>query len=257
MPKGQGKGDHKGKQKGEGKGKGKAKPAFEPPPWSSTGGAPATSATTTSTQSTPPSAQTKAEAKLQEIATVLKKKDDPELQTLAQEVSQLHSKNTTSTLHKAVKKHGDAKGHLHAARQARANLHTSWRQYLDAAVETWKTYIEEFEKEDKRLEEQVDQATQGLTSAQEFLDDAKHAATAEELEEQSMDLDDAVEVLDRTARSGPDLREGLIGMKDSLEKLQAKTEEMVEANEAGNKRPRLEENTGKSRAMEPFGGAGR
>ena len=55
----------------------------------------------------------------------------------------------------------------------------------------------------------------------------------------------------------PDLREGLNGMKDSLEKLQAKTEEMVEANEAGNKRPRLEENTGKSRAMEPFGGAGR
>ena len=72
-----------------------------------------------------------------------------------------------------------------------------------------------------------------------------------------MDLDDAVEVLDRTARSGPDLREGLNGMKDSLEKLQAKTEEMVEANEAGNKRPRLEENTGKSRAMEPCGGAGR
>lgn len=49
------------------KGKGKGKPAIEPP------------------ASAPSVGQSKAEAKLQEIVTVLKKKDDPEWQTLATE----------------------------------------------------------------------------------------------------------------------------------------------------------------------------
>ena len=57
-------------------------------------------------------APSKAEAKLQEIVTVLKTKDDLELQTLAKEADVLNNKTATSKLHKAVAKHGDAKTSL-------------------------------------------------------------------------------------------------------------------------------------------------
>ena len=56
--------------------KGKGKNAIEPPPWSSSAQQPPAP-----TIATP--GQSRAEVKLQEIVTVLKKKDDPELQTLA------------------------------------------------------------------------------------------------------------------------------------------------------------------------------
>jgi len=99
------KGTGKGKQpvKGGPKGKGKSK-AIEPPPWTNNATAPASASTQASS-----SVQTRAEAKLMEIVSVLKKKDDPELQTLAKEADVLHHKSATSKLHKAVTIHGDAK----------------------------------------------------------------------------------------------------------------------------------------------------
>ena len=119
----------KGKSKGSkgSKGhKGKGKHHIEPPPWSSSAAQPPAP-----TSATP--AQSRAEAKLHEIVSVLKKKDDPELQTLAKEADVLQNKTATSKLHKAVTVHGDAKTAVLEARQARANLHcvlenSTWRQ---------------------------------------------------------------------------------------------------------------------------------
>lgn len=107
---GRGAGKGKNQMKGGAKGKGKGKPAIELPPWT-------TNATTsTSASAAAPSAgPTKAEVKLMEIVSVLKKKDDPELQTLAKEADVLHHKNATSKLHKAVTIHGDAKTMPHGS----------------------------------------------------------------------------------------------------------------------------------------------
>ena len=127
----------------------------------------------------------------------MKKKDnlDPELQTLAQEAAQLQSQNATSKLMSAVSKHGDAKTALLEARQARANLHAVWKQYLDTAVQTWKGFLEDFDKEDKKLEDQITAAETGLSTAQENLDEAKQLATAQELREQVEEVIDDADML--------------------------------------------------------------
>ena len=241
----------KGKDKGKGKGngqKGKGKPAIEPPPWSSSAQQPHAPTLPTST------APTKAEAKLQEILTVLKKKDDPELQTLAKEADVLNNKTATSKLHKAVTRHGDAKTAVLEARQARSNLHASWRQYLGSAIETWRSFIEDFDKEDTRLEEAITKADQDLTTAQEVLDDAKKAATEEELKDQIETIEDEDEGLDRTTKTSQAMREGLTGMLDGLEQLRARTEDPGE--EAVPKRQKVADGF-KPTALQPFGGAGR
>ena len=238
---------HKGahRPKGQGKGKGKGKPAIEPPPWSSVAPKAKTS---------PPTVPTPAEAKLLEIVNVLKKKDDPELQSLAKEADVLNNKNATSKLHRAVAIHGDAKTALLEARQARANLHASWRQYLDSAVETWKSFIEDFNKEDKRLEEEIGKSDAHLSAAQEALDEAKKAATAEELSDQVETIEDEEE-LDRTVKSSAVMRDGLNTMLNGLEQIRAKTDEL--GDDIGNKRQRTDDGRGQSSAMQPFGGAGR
>jgi predicted nucleic acid-binding Zn-ribbon protein len=191
---------------------------------------------------------------LHEIASVLKKKDDPELQTLAKEADVLQNKTATSKLHKAVTIHGDAKTAVLEARQARANLHASWKQYLESAITTWRSFIEDFDKEDRRLEELIGQADSDLQVAPNSLDEAKKAATEEELQAQIETIEDEDEGLDRTAKSSQVMREGLKGMLDGLEQLHARTEEIGE--ESGSKRQRVDDGK-KSSAMQPFGGAGR
>ena len=184
---------------------------------------------------------------------LLKKKDDPELQNLAKEADVLNNKTATTKLHKAVTKHGTAKTSVLEARQARANLHASWRQYLSTAIETWRTFIEDFDTEDRRLEAAIEKADAGLVTAQEVLDEAKKAATEEELKDEIETIEDEDAGLDRTSKTGQAMREGLTGMLDGLEQLRARTEDP--GDEVQPKRQKVWD--GKSSAMQPFGGAGR
>ena len=247
------KGTGKGKQpaKGGPKGKGKGKPALEPPPWANKQTQPALPST-----SAPSAGPTKAEVKLMEIVNVLKKKDDPELQNLAKEADVLHHKSATTKLHKAVTIHGDAKTLMLEARQARANLHASWKQYLESAIETWKSFVTDFDTEDRKLEEQIIMAETALATAQEGLGEAKKVATEEELKDQVETIEDEEEAVDRTAKTGQIMREGISGMLDGLVQLKARTEDMA-VEEQGLKRQRTDDGATKSTAMQPFGGAGR
>eukprot|EP00435_Cladocopium_sp_Y103_P019413 s1029_g4.t1 len=254
MPSRQNKGEGKGKS---GKTSYKGKFHIDPPPWAQSTPAPPS---TSSPSTVPTPAQSKAEAKLQEIVSVMhKKKDslDPELNTLAQEAAMLQSQSATSKLMSAVSKHGDAKTSLLDARTARANLHSTWKQYLDAAVITWRGFIEDYANEDKRLEEAVKAAEEHLLAAQTNLDDAKLVATEQELKEQVEMIEDDEEAVDSTSKSGNAIREGLANMMAGLEKLQEKTDE---ATGEVTKRQRLGDGSSKTSstvsALEPFARAG-
>eukprot|EP00435_Cladocopium_sp_Y103_P018127 s3376_g4.t1 len=241
----------KGEAKGSGKMTYKGKYNPDPPPWSTQNTAPATAPAVTATSA----ASSKAEAKLQEIVTALQKKKDvldPELQNLAQEAAVLQNQTATSRLMSAVSKHGDAKTAVLDAKQARANLHATWKQYLDSAIETWKGFLEDFDKEDRRLEENVNQAEEHLVKAKENLDNAKTLATEQELKEQVEVIEDEMEIAD----TGPALREGLSDMLTGLERLQEKTDEAT----GDQKRQRLDDGTSKpstaAAALRPFARAG-
>ena len=66
----------------------------------------------------------------------------------------MNTETATSKLHKAVTRHGDVKTAV------------SWRQYLESAIETWRSFIEDFDKEDRRLEELIGKADADLSTAQ-------------------------------------------------------------------------------------------
>ena len=104
------------------------------------------------------------------------------------------------------------------------------------------------------MEEAITKADQDLTTAQEVLDDAKKAATEEELKDQIETIEDEDEGLDRTTKTSQAMREGLTGMLDGLEQLRARTEDPGE--EAVPKRQKVADGF-KPTALQPFGGAGR
>ncbi|CAL1170671.1 unnamed protein product [Cladocopium goreaui] len=110
----------------------------------------------------------------------------------------------------------------------------------------------DFDKEDRKLEEQIILAETALATAQEALDDAKKVATEEELKDQVETIEDEEEAVDRTVKTSQIMREGLSGMLDGLVQLKARTEDIGE--EQGNKRQRTDDGLAKSSAMQPFGG---
>ena len=171
-----------------------------------------------------------------------------ELQTLAKEADVLHNKTATSKLHKAVTKHGDAKTVLlEAFKPGHTSMllgNSNWTQPSRPGRASSRTSMPRTAGEKANVE---------LTNAQDALDDAKKAATEEELKSEVECIDDDDEQINSSARSSQAMRDGLNVMLDGLTTLQAKTEEMVE--EYGNKR---QVDDGKSLpSMQPFGGAGR
>ena len=180
--------------------------AIEPPPWSSSAQQPPAP-----TVSTAPQLQSRSEAKLQETVSVLKKKDDPELQTLAKEADVLQNKTATSKLHKAsqtwrCEDHppGGKTGQIQSScfmeaifagvcHRNRAFLHQRLRQGRQALGGT-----------------HPQSRYRTFTAAQESLDEAKKAATEEEPNDQVESIEDEDEGLDRTTKTSQAMREGLI-----------------------------------------------
>ena len=166
----------------------------------------------------------------------------PELQTLLQENHKVQSQDITKLLHSAVTKLGKAKKALAEARSSRLNLHTVWRNYLDASVEKWKQFCLDFEKQDTELAQQVANASEAVKQAQEGLEASKKEAKDTEEGETDGRSEMAVEISDDEGQEAMDnkgqvLKEGMSLLLQNLENLRNQAESAVEENAL--KRPRL------------------
>lgn len=170
-----------------------------------------------------------------------------ELQTLLHENHKVQSQDITKFLHSAVTKLGKAKTALQEARSSRLNLHTVWKNYLDASVDKWKQFSQDFEKQDTDLAQQVLNATEAVKQAQEGPEASKKEAKDIEESEQDGRSDMAVEIShdenqELIDNKGQVLKEGMSFMLQNLESLRSKAEIAVEENAC--KRPRLQSTDG-------------
>eukprot|EP00438_Fugacium_kawagutii_P022442 Skav232869 [mRNA] locus=scaffold2451:254455:255417:+ [translate_table: standard] len=114
----------------------------------------------------------------------------------------------------AVRTLAKAKENLHMCRDARLQLHTSWRSHLADALSRWRKQVDDFQLQDSRLEEETRKAVETLQQARETLEASKEAATkevgAETIEDDEEDVDTAVPVV------GKSIQDGLNNVVESL-----------------------------------------
>lgn len=233
---------HKGKGKKGQDGKQFQAPPLPETPWKST-----SSQSAQPTSAAPPS---QAEQQLRTIVAAMKKNEaslPADLQTLLHENHKVQSQDLTKQLHSAVTKLGKAKKALAEARASRLNLHTVWRNYLDASVEKWKQFCQDFAQQDTELAQQVTNASDAVRQAQEGLEASKKEVKDTEESDPEGKSEMAVEISDEEGQENMDskgqvLKEGMSLLLQSLENLRTQAETAVEENAC--KRPRLHHSDG-------------
>eukprot|EP00435_Cladocopium_sp_Y103_P035919 s36_g9.t1 len=187
QPKGHGK--DKGKDQVSGKGKGfshlpeQVGPQFSAPPQMS---APSSwmqlmpqQSVTLAPPPPPPAAPEMDPVKMRELLKLLEKRQDtldPEIQTAVQEVKVVEAQTETAQLLSAVEYHGKAKQELAAAHQARGQIHSSWVAFLNASVQQWKEFAEQFAKQESTALERIQAAQEAYMRACDRLNQEKASA---------------------------------------------------------------------------------
>eukprot|EP00435_Cladocopium_sp_Y103_P059246 s86_g21.t1 len=235
------------------------------PPW--TGQNSAQTATMTTAELQAEQRAQRAEQKLSRVVAALDKQDvmlDPEVQQIVEE----NSTKTASSkqMHTAVSKLDQARKKFQNAQKARQTHQDKWTTYLEASIKRWRTFAEDFAKQDKDLEERVNQARNKMQEARALLDDTKERLLkqdAEALKETEVisDIEDEMDKMETSDK----IQAGISQVLDSLAAIRVRPPEDQPADEGASKKPRLEEVPGDgstslvpgSKMLEPFAKAGR
>lgn len=103
------------------------------------------------------------------------------IQSMVQEASIKSAQATTTAMHKAVTKLGVAKRNLQQARDARLNLNTAWKAFVQQNVQKWEGYLKDFGQQDQKSIADLQAAQEALKQAKAGLEEAKLEATKEEM----------------------------------------------------------------------------
>lgn len=201
MPKSPRSGSKKGKgfkgQKGEpnkgGKGtKGevaksgaKGEPQWNPPPMPSMPAKPlqATSAPSTEAQ------------QLKQLMAALRKSKTElpqELQDMLQAAQMDYAKNQTKALHSAVAQLGNSRKALKEFNRARVQLHHGWAEFLEASLERWQGYTEDFRKQDQELQAKIKEAQDAVQQSIERFQECQSATgvATDQKEKETVEVSD-------------------------------------------------------------------
>eukprot|EP00438_Fugacium_kawagutii_P027312 Skav202712 [mRNA] locus=scaffold654:654744:664175:+ [translate_table: standard] len=156
-----------------------------------------------------------------------------EVQSLMHSAEVQQAQTNIKALHSAASKLGVAKKKVQEAKSARLQLHTAWKEYLQAACVRWKRFIQEFGQDDNKLEQELQKAIEELQAAKQHLDQVKESVQSEDVEN-FMDVE-AEELQDRPLQSAS-IRQGMEGMVSSIDQLQRQAEDSLEAMQSATKR---------------------
>lgn len=162
----------------------------------------------------------------------------PHIQGLLQTSMKKASSQSTKEMHTAVHRLGEARKALQRTKASRLQMHMSWREYLTSSVDRWNKWIKEFETEDARLCQEQESALESLKHAKQYLTEKQEEIACADSHLLVDSEDDTLGPEDATKS----LKEGLIGMAQSLAAVQEKAEESIsKLEEQGRqKRPRNE-----------------
>ena len=127
-----------------------------------------------------PKQENSAQQKLLRIVKAAKKEDNlsAEFQELVHAEMKKDDKESTNDLLDAVREHGRAKEALLAVENARRQLWSQWRLFLQQSVIKWKEYTAQFQTSEVSFQTQMHEATVNLRRTQRRVDVAKKRAVA-------------------------------------------------------------------------------
>ena len=203
--------------------------------------APATTATTTS--QVDQKAEGEAQKKLNRLLQEMKKEEDslsPNLQSMAHEMKKQDEKNNMKGLHTALRTLGQAKDELLEAENARAQLLSQWKNFLQQSVVKWREFTANFQASDTAHQESVHTARLNLKHAQRSFalatkKEQSGSGKAQVIsdDEEAEDLTEEMSV-DAREESAQKIHEGMSSIVTSLEELSSSADQL----EQRVKRPR-------------------
>ena len=213
--------------------------------------------------SAPAGSTDKAELLLQELANTLNRSDQPldaRVQNILSKVS-IKPPDPSQQMQSANSRLKNARENLQRAKEAKQNLHKSWRAFLADAVKRWETHSAKFTQEDEELQVAINAATQSFQEAKDYFEASREMLVAHDSKEIIQEISDDELLQDAT----PAVAEDIATMLTSLTRLRDRQEEAHQG-ESAPKKARTEEpgDAGKtsldsaaSHALTPFGGGGK
>ena len=200
----------------------------------------------------------KAQKNLNRLLKEMKKEEDtlsPNLQSMAHEMKKQDEKSNMQGLHTAVRALGYAKDELLEAENARVQLLTQWKHFLQQSVIKWKEFTMNFQASDSAHQANVHAARLAVRKAQRAFDLAskrEHIGknepwpVSDEEEETTEDM-----AVDPKEESAQKIHDGMSSIVTSLEELSSSADLL----EQRVKRPRTS-CTGDEVQVQSFGKAG-
>lgn len=209
---------------------------------------------------TPPEQDIKegtAQKNLNRLLKEMKKEEDslpPNLQSMAHAMKKQDEKSNMQDLHSAVRSLGDAKDALLEAENARVQLLTQWKNFLQQSVVKWREFTMNFQASDSAHQTNVQAARAAVRKAQRAFNIAskrEHIGKNEPWpisDEEEETMEDSADTKEESAQK---IHDGMTSIMTSLEELSTSADLL----EQRVKRPRT--STGPAEAAMPsFGKAG-
>ena len=202
-----------------------------------------------------------AQKKLNRLLQEMKKEEDslsPNLQSMAHEMKKQDEKNHMKGLHSALRTLGQAKDDLLEAENARAQLLSQWKTFLQQSVVKWKEFTANFQASDTAHQASVQEARIAVKRAQRSFDIASKreqsgTGSAQIISDDEEENDTSEEMnveMDSREESAQKIHEGMSSIVASLEELSSSADQL----EQRVKRPRTA--ASEVPAVKSFGKAG-
>eukprot|EP00438_Fugacium_kawagutii_P035642 Skav208358 [mRNA] locus=scaffold1964:326268:336696:+ [translate_table: standard] len=113
-----------------------------------------------------------------------------EAQDIVNNVMVQTSRQATKEMHAAVAAVAKAKTHLQSCRDARINLHISWKEHIAQSIQRWQEYSKSFRTRDSELEQEIEQAVTAMKAARVTMETAQKAVASATLVEDGGEISD-------------------------------------------------------------------
>ena len=201
-----------------------------------------------------------AQKKLNKLLSAMKKEEDtlsPTLQSMAHDMQKKDERNSTQETISAAKELGDAKETLLEAENARAQLLSQWKIFLQQSVVKWQEFTSQFQASEVAHQTAIQQARLQVRRSQRRFDHASRSIITDEETQTHVISDQELEDVDTkeedvyNAEGASKIHQGMTSIVTSLQVLSESADQLEQRVKRPRKNP--DEEMG---AKPPFGPPG-
>ena len=207
-----------------------------------------------------PKPESEAQRNLNKLLLAMKKEEDtlsPNLQTMAHQMQKKDERNSTQATISAAKELGDAKEALLEAENARAQLLSQWKTFLQQSVVKWQEFTAQFQASEAAHQNKIQQARLKVKRSQRRFDHASKSITTGEdatthvISDEEQDESEETEDTFNQEDGANKIHEGMTSIVTSLKVLSESADQLEQRVKRPRKNPDADMGEG-----EPFGRPG-